>query len=466
MLALATLALLAFGCKKSDSNDNTPAADYTFLEGSLATRTLSANPAKPYLLKGTVFVDSGQVLTIEPGTVIFGDKATKGTLVIKPGGKIIANGTATNPIVFTSKQEAGARDKGDWGGVILLGRARVNQANPSIEGISPAVYYGSTNDSRNDDNSGTLKYVRIEYAGIALTPNNETNGLTLGGVGSGTTIEHIQVSYSGDDSFEWFGGTVQCKYLIAFGGWDDDFDTDFGYSGKVQFALGIRERFLADQSGSNGFESDNDGNGTGATPKTSAVFSNVTLIGPRPDSTTSISANFQHGAHLRRNTALSIFNSVITGYPYGVNIDGAAALGNYTSGAGVVANTILASTGRAAANATGQAKLTPFVGGGGNPLADVLAYFSNGTGNTVFASNSVDWNAVGIAPTLFEAKSSPYPGNPSLIVSGGAAATGASFADPKLADGFFDKTPGYRGALGATDWTDGWANFTPNTTVY
>lgn len=466
MLAIAALGLLAFGCKKSDSNDNTPAGDYTVLEGNLTTQTLSADPELPYLLKGTVFVDSGQVLTLEPGTVIFGDKATKGTLVIKPGGKIIANGTPTAPIVFTSKQEAGARDKGDWGGVILLGRARVNQASPSIEGISPAVYYGSADDSRNDDNSGSLKYVRIEYAGIALTPNNETNGLTFGGVGSGTTVEHVQVSYSGDDSFEWFGGTVQCKYLIAFGGWDDDFDTDFGYSGKVQFALGIRERFLADQSGSNGFESDNDGSGSGASPKTSAVFSNVTLIGPRPDSTTGISANFQHGAHLRRNTALSVFNSVIAGYPYGINIDGAAALGNYTSGAGVLANNVLASTGRTAASATGQAKLTPFVGGGGNPLADVQSFFTNGTGNTVFASNSIDWSAVGIAPALFEAKSTPYPGNPSLIVSGGAAASGAAYTDPKLADSFFDKSPTYRGALGATDWTDGWTNFTPNSTVY
>ena len=107
-----------------------------------------------------------------------------------------------------------------------------------------------------------MKYVRIEYPGIAYSPNNEINGLTFGGVGRGTTIDYIQVSYSGDDSYEWFGGTVNCKHLIAYRGWDDDFDTDFGYQGKLQFLVGLRDPEVADQSGSNGFESDNDGSGS------------------------------------------------------------------------------------------------------------------------------------------------------------------------------------------------------------
>ena len=135
--------------------------------------------------------------------------------------------------------------------------------NPEIEGgvnnAAGDAFYGGTDAN---DNSGVLRYVRIEFPGIAFTDNNEINGLTCGGVGAATTLEHVQVSYSGDDSFEFFGGTVNAKYLIAYRGWDDDFDTDFGYSGKIQFAVSLRDPEIADQSGSNGFESDNDGSGT------------------------------------------------------------------------------------------------------------------------------------------------------------------------------------------------------------
>ena len=145
----------------------------------------------------------------------------------------------------------------------------------SIEG--PGDQYGGTDP---DDNSGVMKYVRIEYPGIAYSLNNEINGLTFGGVGRGTTIDYIQVSYSGDDSYEWFGGTVNCKHLIAYRGWDDEFDTDFGFRGKLQFLVGLRDPEVADQSGSNGFESDNDGSGSTNSPRTSPTWWNVTLVGP------------------------------------------------------------------------------------------------------------------------------------------------------------------------------------------
>src|SRR4028119_503940 len=163
-----------------------------------------------YLLNGIVYVNSGVTLTIEPGTIIKGSFANQGALVIRQGGRINAAGTPTQPIVFTSEKPAGMRQPGDWGGLIICGNAPTNRTgNPTIEGGTQATY-GGTNPA---DNSGVLQYVRIEYPGIPFLPGNEINGLTLGGVGSGTTIDHIQVTASGDDSFEWFGGTVNAKYL-------------------------------------------------------------------------------------------------------------------------------------------------------------------------------------------------------------------------------------------------------------
>ena len=164
------------------------------LQGNLATMELTAG--QTYLIKGQTFVPSGVTLTIPAGTVIKGDKASKGTLIVQPGGKLIANGTAASPVVFTSAQAAGERDRGDWGGIVMLGDAWVNQtALPAIEGISPTQNYGNiTSPTTNEtQNAGTLTYVRIEYAGIELTPNNETNSLTMGGLGNGTTIDHVQV---------------------------------------------------------------------------------------------------------------------------------------------------------------------------------------------------------------------------------------------------------------------------------
>jgi hypothetical protein len=132
-----------------------------------------------------------------------------------------------------------------------------------------------------NDNSGTLQYVRIEYAGYAYQPDKEVNSLTMAAVGSGTTIDHVQVVYAKDDAYEWFGGTVNCKYLIALKTQDDDFDTDNGFSGKIQFGLILRDSVIADISNSEAFESDNNASGTTAAPKTTAIFSNITAIGPR-----------------------------------------------------------------------------------------------------------------------------------------------------------------------------------------
>ncbi len=281
---------------------------------------------KQYLLKGYVYVVSGTTLTVDSGVIIKGDKNSKGSLIIERGAKIYCNGTKYSPVVFTSNQAVGNRTYGDWGGLILCGKAPVNwNGNVSqVEG-GPRSLYGGTNPH---DNSGALSYVRCEFAGIAFSPNNEINGITFCGVGDGTQVHHLQVSYSGDDSYEWFGGTVNSKYLVAYRGWDDDFDTDNGYSGLNQFGVGLRDPFSADQSGSKGFESDSYQSGTktglagDTTGLTKCVFSNYTIIGGLVQPTsTAYDPQFVSAAHIRRGSAISILNSVLAGYPCGILVD-------------------------------------------------------------------------------------------------------------------------------------------------
>ncbi|MFZ4723913.1 MAG: T9SS type A sorting domain-containing protein [Paludibacter sp.] len=280
-----------------------------------------------YLLNGWVYVRDGATLTIEAGTVIRGDKTNKGALIIEKGAKLIANGTIAEPIVFTSNQSAGSRSSGDWGGVIICGKAPVNLTGGSgtIEGGVNSTYGGSDVA----DNSGSLQYVRIEFPGYDFALNNEINGLTMGGVGSGTTIDNIQVSYSNDDSYEWFGGTVNCKHLIAYSGKDDDFDTDNGYQGMVQFAVSLRNPTIADVSLSNCFESDNNATGSETALITAPIFCNVSSYGPKVNisdiAPTNYNNLYQSALHLRRNTMIKIFNSTFSGWPSGVQIDGDSA---------------------------------------------------------------------------------------------------------------------------------------------
>ena len=277
-----------------------------------------------YKLSGLVYVDTLVTLTIMPGTVIRGDETVaNSSLVIRRGAKINAEGTVCNPIVFTSNRPVGSRGLADWGGVILLGRATDNQGTQVlIEGTSaadPSNYHGGTDDN---DNSGIMKYVRIEFGGYVFAPNNEINGLTFGSVGAGTTIDYVQTSFINDDAFEWFGGSVNCKHLVAYRCLDDDFDTDYGFHGTVQYALGVRDPAISDNpavSTSEGFESDNDPIGTneGLTPKTSARFYNVTDIGAfrcasltNGSGVTPSAIGFRRGARPRRNTEIKIVSTV------------------------------------------------------------------------------------------------------------------------------------------------------------
>ncbi|MBK9149887.1 MAG: hypothetical protein IPM26_02390 [Saprospiraceae bacterium] len=441
--------------KDKDDDNNNNNTTLVELTGALTTRTLSAN--QKYLLKGQVFVNDGQTLTIEPGTVIFGDKATKGTLVINRGGRIIAEGTADKPIVFTSALAEGIRDRGDWGGLVILGRANVNQNNPAIEGITPEVNFGTTNSTANDgESSGTLKYVRVEFAGIELTPNNETNSITLGGVGRGTVMEYCQVSYGGDDGFEWFGGTVNGKYLISLGMWDDDFDMDFGYAGNVQFGLVVRYPSFADQSGSNGIEADNGPNDNDVQPYTTATLSNLTVLGPLTTATSSVNANYQHAMDLRRRVSISVANSVFAGFPRGVRFNQPSVGQNYAAGRGVLVNNVL------------QSGANTYQAGTGVTVDDVKAVWEATNTTIAQAAAATVFEGLGIKADLFYGTKLPeaYPSNPDFkLLAAGSLATGASFASPKFSEanrqGFFQNVA-YRGAFGsATDWTDGWAEFNP-----
>ncbi len=311
---LLSLTLLSFiSCTKDLGGDDGPinVPSSTTLTGNIsATTTLTSD--KVWTLKGYVYVTDGASLIIQPGTVIKSDVAEKGALCIERGAKIVAEGTPDRPIVFTSGQPVGQRSPGDWGGIVILGRAKTNRSSePTIEG-GIGRPYGGTND---DDNSGVLRYVRIEYAGIAALPNSEINALTLGGVGKGTTIQYVQTIYANDDAFEFFGGTVSPKFIYAFATADDDFDFDFGYTGEVSNGVAKRDpQFVDNGDAGNGIECDNDGTGSSAQPYTHPKLFNMILVGP--NNSTAL-ANHNLGLRFRRATQFTMKNSVIWGWMKG-----------------------------------------------------------------------------------------------------------------------------------------------------
>jgi len=344
------------------------------------TGTVTLDASKVYLLTSTCVVRSGGKLIIPAGTVIRGAAdltATPklyATLVVERGGMIEVNGTTSSPVVMTSNKAAGSRDRGDWGGLVLCGKAVNNQSvDAQLEGFNNVAVdntlgkFGGTDDA---DNSGVVKYVRIEFAGLAFEPNKEVNSFTMGSVGSKTEIEGVQCSFGNDDGFEWFGGTVNCKKLISYKITDDDFDTDFGYRGAVQFGIAVRDTAYFDlswnapsgASTSETFESDNDAAGSGKLPLTSAVFSNITCVGPVPldktynDLTTTQKGAFRRGARIRRNSRLSIVNSVFMGYRNFIMFDGDSVLiasgvksSTFSETSNVLRNNFIANTSAAAA---------------------------------------------------------------------------------------------------------------------
>lgn len=307
------LALGLFSCETNlgggDGPINVPTK--TTLTGNINTTTTLTSD-KVWTLKGYVYVTDGAKLIIQPGTTIVSDVAEKGALCIERGSQIIAEGTQSKPIIFTSGRPEGQRSPGDWGGIVILGRAKTNRSSePTIEG-GIGRPYGGPNDS---DNSGVMRYVRIEYAGIAAMPNSEINALTLGGVGNGTILENIQTIYANDDAFEFFGGTVNGKNLYAFATADDDFDFDFGYTGMITNGVAKRDpQFVDSGDAGNGIECDNDGTGSGAQPVTHPKLFNMILVGPN---TSSALANHNLGLRFRRATQFTMKNSVVWGWMKG-----------------------------------------------------------------------------------------------------------------------------------------------------
>jgi hypothetical protein len=278
-----------------------------------ADTTLAAD--KVWTVKDIVHVNAGATLTIEPCTRIEGTKNPIGVLVITKGGKIMAEGTKDQPILFTSEQSVGSRAAGDWGGVILLGQATNNDANDElIEGLAdqPENHHGGTDDA---DNSGSMKYVRIEYAGFQLAPDVEVNGLTMGSVGSGTQISYIEVNHGLDDCFEWFGGTVNVDHIVCNADGDDMFDMDRGYRGTLDTAFG---RKRANPSADpNGFEWDNNKTNNANTPVTHPTAKNITMCGFGVK--INAGATVSYGMVLRRGITGVIDNVVTVGFDYGVD---------------------------------------------------------------------------------------------------------------------------------------------------
>jgi len=429
-------------------------------------RTLYADTV--YVLTGWYFVDSSYKLTIQPGTVIRGDSASGGTMIVSRGAQIFADGTKQNPIVFTSNKVAGTRSPGDWGGVIILGNAPTNKpTTQQIEGgfgTIPNTYafYGGADSL---DNSGILRYVRIEYGGIAFSQDNEINGLTFGGVGRGTKVEYIQVSYANDDEIECFGGCVDLKYVVTMGQIDDTFDTDYGYFGRAQFYYSVRDPnyFDASASGqSNGFESDNEGTSPyNANPRTKVRVSNFTEVGPLYDTTATINAKWGYQAMLRRATEFSIYNSVLVGWPLGITlrdtltqraaIDGRLEIKNTTIA--VRRNPVTLSSSPTTPNITGFDPVGWFMGTSGYEA----------TGNTGGLAPRQP-SSVGLKQQAWKLDRTNDP----VPVSGSEIATGTTAFDGRLkGDTWFDTTAKFRGAFNPAvprnqQWDWGWSNYEPN----
>lgn len=430
-----------------------------------------------YLLKGWVYVADGAELTIEPGTIIKGDKQTMAALIVERGGKIFAQGTQTSPIVFTSEEAKGQRRPGDWGGLILCGKAPHNAGEAQIEG-GPRTKHGG-NDAH--DNSGVLSYVRVEFAGYPFEKDKEINGITFGSVGDGTKVDHLQVSYSNDDSFEWFGGTVNCKNLIAFRGWDDDFDTDNGFSGHVQYGLSVRDPHIADVSQSNGFESDNDASGSTAQPYTTATFSNITFIGPKAVDAAFENTNayinagayfpnngsalglYQAAMQIRRGSRLNCINSVAIGWPIGLILDGEKGdtQEQATNGTIKLQNVWFANMTATGTDANKLYKDCFVTGYDSNkkPVIDESrpsfssTWFLQQTGNRADATTD-SWLLQPLAG-LMGVNIVPSAASPLL--------TAASFTS--VTSSWFDKV-NFIGAFGTDNWTTGWTNFDPQNTDY
>ena len=451
---MLSFIIVTTACKKSDNGPTLPnnSGDTTSVSGDIRgiiTSDQHWTKDKTYRLRGYVYVTNGATITIDPGTKIVSNKDSAGVLVIYRGAKIMAEGTSSEPVVFTSNETN--PQPGDLGGIVLVGQARGNGNHSVLEGgVDPQFsVFGGTNDA---DNSGVLKYVRIEYAGKAVNPGDEINGLSLYGVGSGTTIDYVEIIRGLDDAFEFFGGTVNCKHLIAYNCADDDYDMDDGYRGKIQYAISIKDPSFTDNKGttgdiSNNFEVDNVNPSNGflwtRSPVTFPVLSNFTAVGPNNASGTS--PDYGYGMRWRRGAKFILANSiVIGGQRAGLDIDDDSTASYYKNDTSRFYNSFL--------NAYGSPfhvdKLV-----GVPAVLDSLGLATKVTAHdmSVYYPNAADimltdpFNDAG--PNVM-----PKAGSPALSTAG-------KFDFGLLSDSFFDHTS-FIGALDASnDWTAGWTSW-------
>ncbi len=440
LLGLAAVTGLA-SCSKDNNNGTVtpPTNTNVDIRGSI-TGSQHWTKDKTYRLRGYVYVDGNSTLTIDAGTKIVSNKDSAGVLVIYKGSKIQAIGTADNPIVFTSNETD--KKPGDFGGVVIVGQAIGNGNHAVLEGGVDAAHqaFGGTNDA---DNSGNLQYVRIEYGGKAVNPGDEINGLSMYAVGSGTVVDHVEVVRGLDDAFEFFGGSFNAKYLIAYNCADDDFDLDDGYHGKIQFAVSLKDPAFTDNKGtsgdiSNNFEVDNttDANGYLRTPVTSPTLSNFTAIGPNNAAGTS--ADYGYGMRWRRGAKFILANAIVMGgQKAGLDIDNDPTAQFYIDGISGFRNSLLH-----AVTATYKTdKLSSVV------FTDVtLKSLAEGRDGSKSFASATD---IGLTDPFNNAA-------PNLLPKSGSAAatTVAKFDGTALGDAFFTKVT-YVGAVdpSATDWT-------------
>jgi len=444
--------VMGSACKKSDSTPNpsnpggTPVDSKTPDIRGIITTDQHWTKDKTYRLRGYIYVSNNAILTIDAGTKIVSNKDSAGVLVIYRGSKINAIGTAAEPIVFTSAESA--PKAGDLGGVVIVGQATGNGNHSVIEGGVDAAFsaFGGTNDL---DNSGTLKYVRIEYGGKAVNPGDEINGLSLYGVGSGTTLDYIQVIRGLDDAFEFFGGTVNAKHLVAYNCADDDFDMDDGYRGKIQFAISVKDPAFTDGKGttgdvSNNFEVDNVNPTNGfllsRAPITFPVLSNFTAIGPNNAAGTS--ADYGWGMRWRRGCKFILGNSIVLGgQKGGLRLQEDSSIAYYVRDTSAFYNSYLL-----AVTNTIDVELGKVIVGVTYDNASITALTTGTYKSKILTANS-DMKLTdpfnNASPNL-----KPATGSPAL--------SGALFDFGKLSDPFFDKVT-FVGALdGTNDWTAQW----------
>jgi len=444
---LLIAALLFFtACSKKDDITIEPIRTVEALPVTITSDlTLDAN--KDYTLTGQVFVKNNATLTIPAGVTVYVTKndatANKGSLVISQGAKLNVNGTADKPVVFTSN--ATTKAPGDWGAIVILGKAPTNITSGNAEGlpVSDDTKYGG---NLANDNSGSIKYLRLEYCGgIKTAAEEETgidkvSGLCLESVGSGTTIDHVMVTHSLDDGFQFVGGTVNVSHLIAYNNGDDDFDFDYGYTGKMQYLISYRSQLTSTHAlRANALESYNDEVPTTRTPLTRPVISNMTIIGPQGTATSP--TNLNQAVYIRKGTRFVLENSIIAEYPKGALMVCPRTRPPLLLNNGSVFRYNLVHSDSVATTFSWDHAWDAggFQGIFGDP--ELRDFATDGVNQNQLLTSSADLKLAAIynadGPDL-----TPLPNSPAL--------TGANFTEADFT-GFFSVVP-YKGAIGTTNW--------------